>query len=133
VTEFHTVKRIDNSRLQRLASPVRLRDFWQRLGAGVAMAGCLLVYTWQHFECIQVRYQIEQLESQRAQVNELNQQLHLEVATLRSPMRVDSIARTQLGLTVPVPGQMAPVDGTADGPADGVVAQERASALAPRP
>ena len=39
---------------------------------------------------------------------DLNQQLQLEVATLRSPMRVDTIARNQLGLTVPVPGQVAP-------------------------
>jgi cell division protein FtsL len=108
---------------------VHLRDFWRRLAVGAALAGCLLIYAWQHFECIQVRYQIEQLQTQRTQVNELNQQLHLEVATLRSPMRVDSIARTQLGLTVPAPGQMAPVDG----PADGVVAQEREPIFAPRP
>ena len=50
---------------------------------------------------------------QRTQAAQLNQQLHLEVATLRSPMRVDAIARNQLGLTVPVPGQVAPADARA--------------------
>ena len=129
MTEFHTVKPIDNSRLLRPAPPARLRDLWRRLGVGAAMAACVLFYAWQHFECIQIRYQLERLQSERAQAAELNQQLHLEVATLRSPMRVDAIARNQLGLTVPVPGQVAPIEG----PGDGVVAQARGAFQTPRP
>jgi cell division protein FtsL len=129
LTEYHTVKQIDNSRLLRPAHPARLRDFWRRLAVSAAMTACLLSYAWQHFECIQIRYQIEQLDSARAQASELNQQLHLEVATLRSPMRVDAIARNQLGLTVPVPGQVAPVEDASDG----VVAQARTVALSSRP
>src|SRR5579863_2152447 len=128
-TEYHTVKQIDNSRLLRFANPERVQDFWRRVAVGATMAACLLFYAWQHFECIQIRYQIEQLDSERAQAAELNQQLHLEVATLRSPMRVDAIARTQLGLTVPVPGQVAPVEDSNDG----VVAQARPVAQSSRP
>ncbi len=128
-TEYHTVKQIDNSRLMRPAAPARVQDFWRRLAVGGAIAAFLLLYAWQHFECIQIRYQIEQLDGERAKAEELNQQLHLEVATLRSPMRVDAIARNQLGLTVPVPGQVAPVDDSNDG----VVAQARTVALQSRP
>ena len=128
-TEYYTVKQIDNSRLARPTHPAQVKDFWRRVAVGAAMAACLLSYAWQHFECIQVRYQLEQLDSDRAQATELNQQLHLEVATLRSPMRVDVIARNQLGLTVPVPGQVAPVDETNDG----VLAQARAVAQSSRP
>ncbi len=128
-TEYYTVKQIDNSRLARPTHPAQVKDFWRRVAVGAAMAACLLSYAWQHFECIQIRYQIEQLDSDRAQATELNQQLHLEVATLRSPMRVDAIARNQLGLTVPVPGQVAPVDESNDG----VVAQARAIAQSSRP
>jgi cell division protein FtsL len=97
------------------------------VGAGIA--ALLLSYAWQHFECIQLRYNIEQLDAARAQAAELNQQLHLEVATLRSPMRVDSIARNQLGLTVPVPGQVAPAEGSSDA----VLAEARATIETPRP
>jgi cell division protein FtsL len=128
-TEYYTVKQIDNSRLARPTHPAQVKDFWRRVAVGAAMAACLLSYAWQHFECIQIRYQIEQLDGDRAQATELNQQLHLEVATLRSPMRVDAIARNQLGLTVPVPGQVAPVDESNDG----VVAQARAIAQSSRP
>jgi cell division protein FtsL len=128
-TEYHTVKRIDNSRLLRPAPPARMRDFWRRVAVGAGIAALLLSYAWQHFQCIQLRYSIEQLDAARAQAAELNQQLHLEVATLRSPMRVDAIARNQLGLTVPVPGQVAPAEGSSDA----VLADARAAVETPRP
>lgn len=121
MTEYYTVKRIDNSRLSRPVAPAQVRDFWRRLVAGSGLACCLIFYVWQHFECIQMRYQIEQLEQQRSQAAQLNQQLHVEVATLRAPGRVDSIARNQLGLTISVPGQVAPADASSDA----VVAQAR--------
>ncbi|HEV3482201.1 MAG TPA: hypothetical protein VGR97_07715 [Candidatus Acidoferrales bacterium] len=129
MTEYHTVKRIDNSRLMRPAAASQARDFWRRLATGGALTACLLSYAWQHFECIQVRYQIERLNTERARSADLNQQLQLEVATLRSPMRVDTIARNQLGLTVPVPGQVAPAEGSADS----VVADARPLTQSTRP
>jgi cell division protein FtsL len=129
MTEYYTVKRIDNSRLARPLAQASLKDFWNRMAAGGAIAACLLFYAWQHFECIQVRYQLEKLDTRRAEATELNEQLHLEVATLRSPMRVDAIARKQLGLTVPAAGQTTP----AEGPVDAVVAEARPPVPAARP
>ena len=126
MTEFYTVKRIDNSRLVRPLAPGRWRECGRRMALSGALASCAMFYAWQHFQCIQIRYHVEDLENQRARATELNQQLHLEVASLRSPMRIDSIARQQLGLTVPVPGQVAPAQG--DGGA--ALAQAR---VAPEP
>lgn len=129
MTEYHTIKQLDNSRLLRPAAPARLREFWRRLAVVAGVAALLLSYAWQHFECIQLRYNIEQLDAERAQAAQLNQQLHVEVATLRSPMRVDAIARNELGLTVPVPAQVAPADASGDA----VVAEARGLAETPRP
>jgi cell division protein FtsL len=128
MTEYYTVKRIDNSRLVRPMEAARLKDFWRRVAAGGAIAACLLVYAWQHFECIQMRYEVQTLEGNRAKAAELNRDLHLQIAELQSPARVDSIAR-QIGLTVPMPGQVAP----AEGPNEAVLAQARAVLLPPRP
>jgi cell division protein FtsL len=128
MTQYHTVKRIDNSRLVRPTPKARLHDCWRRVAVVAAMAACLLSYAWQHFECIQLHYQLEQLQTTRAQAAELNQQLHVEVATLRAPGRIDNFARQHLGLTVAVPGQMLPVEAT-----DAVVAQTRATGQPPRP
>ena len=128
-TQYHTVKRIDNSRLARPTPKARLNDCWRTVAIGAAMAACLLSYAWQHFECIQLRYEVEQLESLRAQSSVLNQQLHVEVDTLSAPDRVYSIAGKELGLTVPVVGQ-AP---TVAAESDGVLAQARPVSQNQRP
>lgn len=120
MTEFFTVKRIDNSRVVRAAAPRRLRECAKLVGLAGLLAAVALLYAWQHFQCIQMSYRLEELKSAHAQAAEQNQQLHLEIAELRAPGRIDAIAR-KLGLTAPVPGQVAPVQG----PAGAIVAQVR--------
>lgn len=110
-TEFHTVKRIDNSRLVRIIEPSRLRELMRWVGLGTLFLGCVLLYVWQHFHCIQLSYALEDLKSQQTQAAAWNSQLRLEVAGLRDPMRIDVIARRQLGLTEPVPGQVELMNG----------------------
>jgi cell division protein FtsL len=129
MTEYYTIKRIDNSRLARSMPPAHLKEFLHRIVMAGAMALLLLTYAWQHFACIQMRYQVEQLQTGLRQAAELNQQLHLEVETLRAPGRVDDIGRKELGLTVPVPGLVSP----GEAPGDAVLAQARAVIQAPRP
>jgi cell division protein FtsL len=121
MTEFHTLKPIDNSRVVRPVSPHRVRETVRLLALGGLVAAVALLYAWQHFACIQLRYQVESLKSQRAQAAELNQELRLEVAGLRAPSRIDQIARRQLGLTAPALGQVAPFEA----PSDAVLAEMR--------
>ena len=129
MTEYYTVKRIDNSRLARPMPLAQLKEFLRRIAIAGAMALLLLTYDWQHFAYIQLRYQMEQLKTSRRQALELNQQLHLEVETLRAPGRVDDIGRKELGLTVPVPGLVSPGEAASDA----VLAQAHAVIQAPRP
>jgi cell division protein FtsL len=121
MNDFYTVKHIDNSRLVRLVAPHHMRECARVVLLGGLIALCAFLYAWQHFETIQLRYQLESLRSERAQATELNQELKLEMAGLRAPGRIDLIARRQLGLTAPVPGQVAPMDL----PANAVVAEAR--------
>lgn len=113
--EFITVKRIDNSRLVRTVSRGQWRDFCRFAALGAALATLLLVYAGQHFRCLRVQYQLEELKARRAEAMEMNSQLKLQAAALRAPGRIDALARGQLGLIVPVPGQVAPVAGPLDG------------------
>jgi cell division protein FtsL len=110
MTEFFTVNEIDNSRLVRPMAPNRMRECARLVLLGGAIALCAFLYAWQHFQTIQLRYQLESLRGERSQAAELNQELRLEVAGLRAPGRIDIIARRQLGLTAPAPGQVAPMD-----------------------
>ena len=110
MTEFYTVKQIDNSRLVRIVAPNHLKECARLVSLGAMLTLCAFLYAWQHFETIQLRYQLESLRGERTQAAELNQELKLEIAGLRAPGRIDAIARRELGLTVPVPGQVAPMD-----------------------
>jgi hypothetical protein len=51
-------------------------------------------------------YQIEQSKSQLAALEEWNHQLRLEQASLADPERIDTLARTQLGMVAPSPQQV---------------------------
>jgi cell division protein FtsL len=104
--EFRTVKRIDNSRLVRHVEPAKQKSLFKTAGLGGVVALFFLFYIFQHFKCIDLSFQLEDLKAQRAQATQLNSELKLEIANLRDPMRIDVIARRQLGLTEPLPTQM---------------------------
>jgi cell division protein FtsL len=104
--EFRTVKRIDNSRLARHVEPAKQKNLFKTAGLGGVVALFFLFYIFQHFKCIDLSFQLEDLKARQAQVVQLNSELRLEIANLRDPMRIDVIARRQLGLTEPLPTQM---------------------------
>jgi cell division protein FtsL len=109
-TQFHTVKRIDNSRLVRNVEPVRLRGYYRTAGLGAIIAAFLMMYIYQHFQCIDLSFQLEDLKAKQTQSTALNSELRLEIEGLRDPRRIDVIARRQLGLTQPMPTQVQEYD-----------------------
>ncbi|HEV8047592.1 MAG TPA: cell division protein FtsL [Terriglobales bacterium] len=107
--EIYFAKPIDNSRLVKIEDPRRGREMRQ---FGIALS-CLfllvMTYTWQHFKAIEYGYKIEYLKSERNGLSELNHTLQLEEASLRSPDRIDRLAR-QYGMQPPQAGQIIRMD-----------------------
>jgi cell division protein FtsL len=112
-TEFHTVKRIDNSRLVRAAEPARMQSYYRTAGWGALIAAFMMFYVYQHFRCIDLSFQLEDLKSRQTKMSALNSELRLEIEGLRDPRRIDVIARRQLGLTEPLPTQVQEYDAPA--------------------
>lgn len=110
VAEFHTVKRIDNSRLVRNVEPAKMRNLWRTVALGSIVAAFFMLYIFQHFRCIDLSFQLEDLKGQQMKAAALNSELKLEIAGLRDPMRIDVIARRRLGLTEPLPSQVQEYD-----------------------
>jgi cell division protein FtsL len=106
IAEFHTVKRIDNSRLVRNVEPAKMRSLWRTVLLGSVVAIFFLLYVFQHFRCIDLSFQLEDLRAQQMKAAGLNSELKLEIASLRNPMRIDAIARHRLGLSAPLPTQV---------------------------
>ncbi len=108
--EFQTVKRIDNSRLVRRVEPVTMRNYCRTLALGGIVAAFFMLYIYQHFRCIDLSFQLEEVKAKQVEAATLNSSLKLEIASLRNPMRIDVIARRQLGLTEPLPTQVQEYD-----------------------
>jgi cell division protein FtsB len=106
MTEFHTVKRIDNSRIVRHVEPTKMRRLYRTVALGGVIATFFMMYIYQHFRCIDLSFQLEDVKVRQAEAASLNSSLKLEIAGLRNPMRIDVIARRQLGLTQPLPTQV---------------------------
>ena len=114
MVEFYTVKRIDNSRLVRHVEPMKLRNLYKTAALGGIVAVFFMLYIYQHFRCIDLSFQLEDLKAKQEQAQALNSGLKLEIETLRDPRRIDVIAQKELGLTRPHSAQVreyANVDG----------------------
>ncbi len=116
--EIYFSKPIDNSRLVKVADRERNREMALFTAAVCALFVLVMVYAWQHFAAIEYGYRIEEVKGQRDSYAELNRALRLEQASLRSPERIDVLAR-RLGLDSPQAGQwvrLEPARGEAGAP-----------------
>jgi cell division protein FtsL len=112
--EVHLEKRIINTNVVREADPRSHRDYIVVTALAAVFLFGLLGYAWQHYRWIQYGYKIEEAQKKKEQLSEIGRQLLLERATLRNPQRIDALARRDLGMVVPAPGQL--VTFSADAP-----------------
>ena len=77
----------------------------KRLGFWLAVMGLVFVetlfYAWCRVQCINTGYAIEQEKRRRESLLAERSTLNIELARLKSPERIETIARTRLGLTMP--------------------------------
>jgi cell division protein FtsL len=68
--------------------------------ASVLMAVALL-YVWSHIHMTELEYQIARELSAAEQIKEEQTKLKVELATLKSPQRIETMAREKLQMTYP--------------------------------
>jgi len=99
--EYAIKKDVRNNPIVREVDETRQRELWRSIGVGVLLVGVLLFSAWQHFELLRHGYQIEQMQRERAAEEEVNRHLRLEIESLRSPERIERIAKEKLQLVEP--------------------------------
>jgi cell division protein FtsL len=67
----------------------------------VILVAVMLVYVWSHLSYTQLKYQMAEEVAVRDALMEENRQLKVEVATLKSPRRIEPIAREKLKMIFP--------------------------------
>ncbi|MCP4680724.1 MAG: cell division protein FtsL [Desulfobacterales bacterium] len=63
-------------------------------------------YVWSNFERTQIGYDLSQLKREEMKLREVNWKLRLELATLKSPQYLQTLAIEKLGLKQPSPEQI---------------------------
>jgi cell division protein FtsL len=99
--EYAIKKDVRNNPIVREVDQSRQRELWKSVGITAFLVGVLLFSAWQHFELLRHGYVIEQLQRERAAEEEAAQRLRLEIETLRSPKRIETLATEQLRLVAP--------------------------------
>jgi cell division protein FtsL len=65
----------------------------------------LFLYTWCRVNCIDVGYDISRETKKQNELIALQNNLKIELASLKSPERISKIAKDQLGLNAPTKSQ----------------------------
>jgi len=90
--EYAIKKDVRNNPIVREVDEARQRQLWRSFGIGGILVVVLLFSTWQHFELVDHGYKLQRLEKERAVEMEIHRHLTLQVETLRSPARIESLA-----------------------------------------
>src|SRR5215475_9936060 len=99
--EYAIKKDVRNNPIVREIDEARQREMWKSVAVAGVLVAALLFSAWQHFELLRNGYQIEELQRQRAAEDDIGRQLRLEIETLKSPKRIESLATRQLHLVAP--------------------------------
>jgi len=70
------------------------------------MALFSIIYIWLGFKYTQMGYEVSRLKKKEIALKELNRKLRLEISVLRSPQRLEKIAKEKFGLKHPDTNQI---------------------------
>ena len=96
--EYAVRKDVRNNPIVREVDQARQRELWKTVGLIVGLVIAALFSAWPHMELMVNGYRIEQLQKEKDVEEEMTRQLRLEIETLRSPKRIESLATGRLHL-----------------------------------
>ena len=99
--EYAIRKDVRNNPIVREVDEARQRELWKSVAVAGFLVLMLLFWAWQQFELLRHGYQVEELQRQRAAEEEVTRHLRLEIETLRSPKRIETLATGRLHLVAP--------------------------------
>jgi len=108
--EYAIRKDVRNNPIVREIDSERQREMFRSVAIGVFLVCVLLFSAWQHFELLRHGYRLEQMQKERAAEEEVNRHLRLEIETLRSPARIESLATRRLHMIAPGPDDAAVIE-----------------------
>ncbi len=108
--EYQIRKDVRNNPIVREVDHQRYRELWRWMLIGGFLVGVLLFSAWQHFVLLQHGYETEKLQLERAEQEEVQRKLRLEVETLTAPKRIEQIAIEDLKMVPASPASSVVIE-----------------------
>lgn len=106
LSKVNVLKRTLTSQDVRLKRDVKdLSFFYGAVTAAFMFIGVLFIYLWCRLVVVNTGYEISKANSARDSLIEDNRRLRIELVALKSPERIERIAREELKLARPQAGQ----------------------------
>ena len=102
--EYAIKKDVRNNPIVREVDQARQRQLLQTLVIGGFLSLVILFSAWQRFALLDHGYEMQRMQRERAEQEEINRHLRLEIETLKSPQRIEAIAMDRLKLVAPATG-----------------------------
>ncbi len=103
VQEARVAKRI---REERVGRKERRRYSLELALLGLIFLGVALLHVWLRLQVVHMGYVLSTTSKLQSQLEQEQRELKVELATLMSPDRLESMARRRLGLASPEKGQV---------------------------
>lgn len=99
--EYAVRKDVRNNPIIREVDSERHAEMWKWAGLGGIVALSVMFWTWQHFDILLHGYRLDEQQKERTQLESEGRRLRLQIDELKSPKRIDTLARTRLKLVAP--------------------------------
>ena len=91
--EYAIKKDVRNNPIVREIDEARQRQIRRSLAIGALLVGVMLFSAWQNAALVQHGYKLQRLQEQIEAEKVINRRLRLEIETLRSPARIEELAK----------------------------------------
>ena len=95
-----------NRRSGEAMSAMQAGRFLPALIGALMLVAFAMAYVWTNHRAVQVGYEISALHQEQTRLTEMNRKFRAELANLTSLERLETVAKTQLGLVQPSKDQV---------------------------
>ena len=104
--QSRVISRAGRERPARKGSAGRRRNFFGVIVLAVGLIGLVWLHVWLRLQVVQMGYVLSTTSKLQGRLEQENRELKIELATMTSPDRLESLARRRLGLRQPEKGQV---------------------------
>ncbi len=104
--QSRVITRVGRERPARKGRAGRRKNIFLIVALAVGLIGLVWLHVWLRLQVVQMGYVLSTTSKLQSRLEQENRELKIELATMTSPDRLESLARRRLGLRQPEKGQV---------------------------